>query len=41
MLSSCSTQELSLIHILIEGKDKDVLQAEAEKLASLIEKILG
>ena len=30
-----------LVRVMIEGKDKDVLQAEAEKLASLIEKILG
>ena len=30
-----------LVRVMIEGKDKDVLQAEAEKLASLIEKVLG
>ena len=30
-----------LVRVMIEGKDKDVLQAEAEKLAALIEKILG
>ncbi len=30
-----------LVRVMIEGKDKTVLQQKAEKLASLIEKILG
>ena len=30
-----------LVRVMIEGKDKDVMQAEAEKLAALIERVLG